>query len=151
MEILRQWNRFWTKKPSKFVEYELTGQNCVARTFTSSVKDMTQKNRWIWDMDITLKTDGHCRNKIYWKKHKIDERNEFLRMRFYNNKFGNFSFTLVQVTTLYLLIILKINSLWFHTFESVCPKLFPFLRIFRVGFINKHKKKCYRANFSDCH
>ena len=40
-EILRQWNRFWTKRPSKPVEYELTGQNCVARTFTSVVRDMT--------------------------------------------------------------------------------------------------------------
>ena len=51
--------------PSKAVEYELIGQTYVARTFTSIVRDMTEKNRWICQTDITLKADGHYRNKIY--------------------------------------------------------------------------------------
>lgn len=46
-ETLRQYNRDWTKRSTKPVEYKLIGQNCVARAFTSVVSDMVQKrNRY---------------------------------------------------------------------------------------------------------
>ena len=52
------------KRPTKSVEYELIGQNFVARTFTSIVRDMIQKQM---DMthDMIVETDGHYRNKTY--------------------------------------------------------------------------------------
>lgn len=64
--ILRQWNRNWTKRRSKPVEYELVGQNCVVRTFTYTIRnitqkqmdmlmDMTQKNRWTLQKKDLLK------------------------------------------------------------------------------------------------
>ena len=53
-KILRQSNRNWTKSPSKFVEYELIGQNCLARTFTSIVRDVTQK-QITWRANMILK------------------------------------------------------------------------------------------------
>ena len=42
-ETLRQWNRSWTKIHSKPVACELvSSQNCVAKTFASILRDMTQ-------------------------------------------------------------------------------------------------------------
>lgn len=46
-----------TKRPTKPVEYQLIGQNCMASTYTYILEDMTQ-NRWIKYSDMTLKPDG---------------------------------------------------------------------------------------------
>ena len=42
--ILREWNRNWTKRRSKPVEYELVGQNYMVRTFTYTIRNITQKH-----------------------------------------------------------------------------------------------------------
>ena len=74
--ILRQWNRNWMTRRSKPVEYELVSQNCVSRTFPSTVMNMTQSQMDMTNgydakeqMDTTEKRSVE-NNKNQWTKRK---------------------------------------------------------------------------------
>ena len=66
---LWQSNRNRTRRPIKPVEYELVGQNWSAKTLTLIVRNATQK-RVNMTHGYDTKSDGYCRNRIYWKQKK---------------------------------------------------------------------------------